>query len=456
MLFVMNSNRFEQNGTFQHIQELTSTDFALAAGSVLLFLPFEWSMGIIFVILAMNIRNGKLREAAAKLPGGIWLYSFAGLQLLSSILSNNPIGVINALGTIAIALLIALYAQSVTPSNLRLAMKTTGALSGVTAICGIQEFIHLARINNAPVLECLQTLPEFTRIRSTCYNPNLYAAMIVFHLIICLYLLFTSENWKARAGWSAVLLFNLIALLLTGSRMAMAAVPFLLPVFFWFAKKKKPFWTTVGLEGGAGIMLLIHPQIIPRFGFTASVSERFLIWKGAIEGISKNWLIGGGPQYYSVISRRMMTPKAPHAHSLLLDLLLNSGLLGTAFILLFVKDAMRLAWNEKVDERMPYLRAALLCAVGAVLLEGLADCTINFPAPAIFVLSVLSAPAAWMQTEQQKDLLSIPVPTWSVPAAYSNAEAIPVLMHSAFSTPVSVPVRTAASASRQIGRTPTS
>lgn len=400
-------------------------DLIAAAGSFLLFLPFEWTMVISFAVLALFALKGSLLPVLRRQPGAVWIYGFASLQLFSSLLSENYMGILNSLGTFAVAMMIGLFCQIITPKRFNLMLKTTGYLSGIAAIGGIGEFLYYVARTKADLLFCLVDIPDYVRISLTYFNPNLYSAMIVFFLIICAYLFFISHSIREKLIWTGIAFLNLIVLVMTGSRMAMASLPMIIPVFLFFRKNRKPFWRAVGFEGSLLTGVALNPWLIPRFGKMASVDARFEIWRGALEGISENWILGGGPQYYGMIYQRMFTKKAPHAHNLLLDLLLNSGIIGAGVLMVYLHQVLKMSTSRRLKSDLPMFQPFLICMVSAILIEGLADCTVNFPAPALLILAVMNTPA-YLSRAAEPARLFVPANTESVFGFVSQTHPVPV------------------------------
>ncbi len=375
------------------IGSLDIDDIFIASSAILLFLPFEWTMVIASVILVCAAMKGTLAEAIRRQPAAVWLYAFAGMQLFSSLMSSNSMGVLNSLGTFAVGMLVALFCRVLNPRNFKAAMQVTAILSCFAAFAGIGEFVRLAEQNQADLLFCLKTIPEYVRIRVTYYNPNLYAAMLDFFIAISAYLFFDTDKRSSRLLWFGAAVLNLIALFLTGSRMALVPLPFILPLFLFFMHKGKWFWTVLGTEGGMLACILSHPHLIPRFGASASVDARFEIWENAIHGIRENPLFGGGPQYYAMIDTGMFSRPAPHAHNLVLDVLLNSGIIGTALLMTYLAKILKYSADSRLHKELPLFAPLMLSMLASVLIVGLADCTINFPATALLMLAVLNVPA---------------------------------------------------------------
>lgn len=368
-------------------------EILLAASTILLFLPFEWTMAAGAVILITAALKGKLIPAIRRQPGTVWVYSLAALQLFSALRMENTLGVLNALGTFAVAMLVGLFAKSFRPSALHLCLKTIVILSCLMAVFGIAEFAHSVSIQNLDFWQSLAEVPESCRIRTVYFNPNLYAAMIVSFLILCMYLFLENPGWKRKTFYFSAALLNLTALIMTGSRGAMLALPAAVPLFLLFSKRKSLLKLCLGAEGGLIGLIMLHPGIIPRFDQMISINSRLDIWRSALQQLKYHWLVGGGPQYYQMLSGRLPIRKAAHAHNILLDSLLNSGVIGTLLCFGYIQKLYKMGMNQRIDRDIPLYRPLMLALLAAIGIQGMVDCTINFPATGLLVLSILNVPA---------------------------------------------------------------
>ena len=129
------------------------------------------------------------------------MLAFGALQVLSSLVSENMIGFINGIGTLAIILFVAMITSMLNAKTLNELLRQTGKLSVVAAIGGIVEFILLARRNQLSFSYSLWEMPPQSRISFTYFNPNLFATMLIFFLIIGTYFFFQEKDIHKKSGW---------------------------------------------------------------------------------------------------------------------------------------------------------------------------------------------------------------------------------------------------------------
>lgn len=397
----------------------------LAVCTVLLFLPFTWSMALGFIILIAAAFTGALWKAVRMQPGAVWIYSFGILQIFSSLQADNALGVLNALGILAVGMLAALFGRFMQPDNLHKVLKTTVLFSAGMALMGIAEFLHLASAHAFSLLDCLLAVPEVCRIRTVYYNPNLYAAMIVFFLILCLYLFLEKSGFRRRLFYGSIGLLNLAALYLTGSRGAVLSLVVIVPLFLLCSRHKKLARMTLAAEGVFGGAILLHPGLIPRLTKMTSIKARLDIWEAGIHYLSRHPWVGGGPQYYQLLSSRFPVRKAAHCHNLLLDVLLNSGVIGFLMISMYLHKALKACMLPQIAKELPLYRPLIFSLAAAAAIGGLADCTINFPSTALLLLSVLSMPAYFAKEPVQDAVLQPSGYIWSAWMKKAAAALLP-------------------------------
>lgn len=380
--------------TQNSIPEISASDLLVYGTPLLLIMPFEWTMVIVILFLGIWTYHGKLINVIHRTPYIYLLLAFGALQVLSSLVSENMIGFINGIGTLAIILFVARITSMLNAKTLNELLRQTGKLSVVAAIGGIVEFILLARRNQLSLSYSLWEMPPQSRISFTYFNPNLFATMLIFFLIIGTYFFFQEKDIHKKSGWVAMLALNFVALVMTGCRAALVDLLVIFPIFFLFQNRTKLFSAVVGGEALGLGTLLLNPQLFPRLSQTDSIYARISIWRATLRGILEKPLIGGGPQYYQMLSQEMGSEPAAHAHNLLLELLLSNGIVGTMLLGMYALRTLYAANRSSLVKEQPLYRALVFAMMAAVLIEGLVDCTINFPAPAILLMLVISAPVA--------------------------------------------------------------
>lgn len=278
-----------------------------------LFMPFDFCVGTVLLTAIYFCFFKPMRERVFLVRHFIWLPLFTVLVLVTELCYGNFIGIAPTAG-IFFYILFGLFMQNEMDENLQ--RKTLLLLIFGSVFCGV--------VAAAQVLLKLDL-----RINSTFENPNYYANICEFMLIVCVYVFFQIP----RARWLAILGFaaNLFGLFITGCRSAWPAALTGLLILLLGLHKKKLFTLLLGATLLAGAAMLFVPKLIPRLGdFWRQFDERRSIWGTAWASFLKRPLFGEGAYTYMRVSTGFV--HKPHAHNLFLDTIVNYGIVGTAAI----------------------------------------------------------------------------------------------------------------------------
>ncbi len=166
-------------------------------------------------------------------------------------------------------------------------------------------------------------------------NPNYLGVMSVIAFACCVYKLLRGRGhmWIYIAG----IIANIVSIYLCASLFIWVELFLTTSVLLIMFGK----WPTLGLFFGimsAFLMTLYFaPQILPRYGAVGWTTEqRLSIWTASLDAIKRSPFFGHGFLTYLQICKNY--PGAfvsPHTHNLLLDPLLNFGIVGTALLLTY-------------------------------------------------------------------------------------------------------------------------
>jgi len=134
------------------------------------------------------------------------------------------------------------------------------------------------------------------------------------------------------------------------------------------------------------VLMFFSNKIFPRYEFIGnSLGTRKEIWKNAIELFKQTYLFGSGPMAYQNAS--WVTHPANHAHNILLDVLINFGIIGNLVIApLFIGLC-----KQVYDIRKRNLFRLIIALTVVVILHGMLDVTILWHQTAYIYFSVLLA-----------------------------------------------------------------
>lgn len=239
-------------------------------------------------------------------------------------------------------------------------------------------------------------IAENFRVTSTFINPNFYGHISAFIALIAIFFCLDSirnlkKNWIRYgfklAFYTVVLAVNLVALQLTQSRSATFAlligIPFLVAAF--------DGWLAITLGLGLFGVWMWKPELIlsllPRLESVGSSAEvRLDLFLIAYHEIQNNPLFGQGMYTMAKVIGTYPVKYQIHAHNLILEILLSSGLvglglLGTGFMNIIVKPLVE--WIRGI-KKQPYL-PLLIGSLALFFANGYTDATFVFPQSFILI-----------------------------------------------------------------------
>lgn len=392
--------------------------FCIFAPMISFFLPMD--LFLIFSTLAclLIIFNMKEFITVIRYHYNYLLYIFAIYMTVLATLNHNTLGLI----TSGFFYLVVIYV-----TYLRYKM-TKGIFEALMILCGVGSMFSLyyCSVNfyststyklfgffmkYIPIPYAYITkIAENIRSTSTFVDPNYYGNICATIALISVYYILKSlRNFKKdktlytvkTSFYIAVLAVNLYGLNLTQSRSSylafIAGVAFLIltydirlfiglliPVVLVVVFKFKPILT-----------------LFPRLdSLNGSAATRLRIYGIAMKEIGKNLFFGKGFYTFPLIYAKYSNEYSIHAHNMILELLLSSGLVGVSILALRL---VTLVWNpicnwlKKDMEYMP-LVLGLLALVTA---SGYTDAVILFPQ--CFILFSLILTSLEVKDEKNKE-----------------------------------------------------
>lgn len=370
------------------IKSFSIDEYMILFACASLFLPMQISALCIVAVLVYALVNKKLISSIKKQPGAIFLYGFCILEIIVSLYYSNMTGVINAVGMLIVALYIAYYRTVINPRLFEYILEIILTLSIVVAIYGLFEYSHYSMIDGHSIFDLYIPNSPRKRIHVTFMNANLYAMMIEFFVVFCLYRWVKVKSVKRKAYYVFISLLNLFVLYLTGCRAALGTLIIVFSIFFVVYGERK--WDTVMLR----IMVLafgitfIAPDLIPRIDDLSTISSRFKIWSGAFEGIMMFPLFGNGPQTYGHLYKAFGWHKAPHAHNIYIDSISSYGIIGTTLLLSYAYFVLKEIYSIR-KHRAKF--ALIISFIIILLVHGMVDCTLNVISTSMVFFMIINA-----------------------------------------------------------------
>ena len=379
------------------LKEFNLDEKMILLATLFLFLPYQIASIGIACILVQALCRHKLVDALKQQTGALFFYSFVGLELVVTILHANWNGFGNVWLFVLIGLYGAYYRKSVTKNCFEKMCDLIVVLSVLAAIYGLYQFNQISIANGRAFLEFHIFNSPTRRITSTFMNANIYAMVIDFVCVICMYRFVKNENILYRIFYFIVALFNFFVLYLTGSRTALLPFVVIFPIFLYCIRWKKLFITSIVLELCVCGLVFLKPNLIPRISDMSTFASRIKIWKTAFLCISMHPFFGWGPQTYKQFYPLVHGHKAPHAHNIYIDSILSYGIMGTLILLAYIFLLNKEIFTSNTRKENPALFGMMMCFIAIVLIYGLLDCTLNIVATGTLCFIILNSACMYLE-----------------------------------------------------------
>lgn len=221
---------------------------------------------------------------------------------------------------------------------------------------------------------------------SSFFNTNYYATICEFIIIIAMYYFLSNKNKNSRLYFLFVSALAFVVLFLTENRTALPTILVATLVLSFSKKNKKVIFFIFILSIVIVALTIFSNRIFPRYEFIAnSMDSRMIIWKNSISLFKDKFLFGSGPMAYQ--NAAFSSYPANHAHNIILDILINFGLVGIFIISpVFISICKRI---YKIKHKN--LFRLVLSLTSIVLLHGMLDVTILWHQCAFIYFSVILA-----------------------------------------------------------------
>lgn len=339
-----------------------STDMLIFGLIGAVILPDKAVAVIILCAAVLIVLTGRLKEVFSCRINAAAAFAACVALIIPSVLSLYPYGILAGLAVLS-TLVIGLFLASImTRERMERMLDAMLALSAVAAVYGV--YCQIARIL------------ELGRVASIFENPNYYANAIELFVPAAACRFITTRK-PVYLIMSAV---NVSALLLCGCRTAWPALVAAAAVYALLWLKK--LWTLAAAAGTGlltGTVLLLMPGIGARLTADAvshSLDNRMRYWGNAFRWFTERPLTGWGVGSYQMLSESEGEKILAHAHNMLLNILLDTGIFGIAALCFALYLIIRkLRFVGAAAELRPYMCLAAAAAT-ATLLHGMTD----FPA----------------------------------------------------------------------------
>ncbi|MDF2567645.1 MAG: O-antigen ligase family protein [Oscillospiraceae bacterium] len=368
-------SQFKYNySEFKSMKTQSKIAIVIMAG---IFLPFFLGgVGVLLIALYCIINSG-VRKQIFMIKHAWFLIGFCFLSLAVSVFYKNTVGIIGAIG-MTLIFIYSLWMRYIMDDDLyNYIMKIVCFLSIGSSICAMIQLILI--------------IPTFAEYRSvsTFFNANYYATITEFVILICFYKL--SSCKEGRWFYLISLSFNLLGLFATGCRSAWIGLAGALFFMLILQKRYRLIFLIVALLVGFFILMFVDPEAIPRWdSFEGTATKRFNIWKATLVFLPDSFIMGKGLWAYNMLIHGTKYVEAYHTHNIVLESLLDFGLVGTSVVMVYIVSSFRAVF-QKVKQGCKDKKWILMFGVlVSILGHGITDVTFVGVETSIFMLFLFS------------------------------------------------------------------
>ena len=241
------------------------------------------------------------------------------------------------------------------------------------------------------------------RVASIFINENYFSTVMEFVIIITMFLIYQMKGKKHKLIFGICFLCNLGGLYLSQCRTAFIAVAATIFIYLILSLKKKHFVTVGFILLFLAILLLalsktteisflqrLTPEVIFK-----DLGYRTGIWKNALQSIRENPFFGRGYYSYGAVMNEIPNGyyfSAIHSHNLLIEILLDFGIIGAIFLLGFSTPLFYKGVKIAITTKNRAALALVLSTVANILIHGAFDLTLIFPQTGFFAVFLLVCP----------------------------------------------------------------
>ena len=382
----------------------TIDEYIVMGICISIFLPFYITLATILLAITYLCFTGKIKAVLTSVPKAGYLYCFIFMITLLSLISGNDLGALCSVGILVIFIFILYFRMTVTKRLFEFIMDACCLLSWFCARFAFTEFYGISHALGFRFLKFAVVDDPNFRINSTFFNANYYAMMIEFLILICIYKMMKVQSFRRIVYYLITIACNLMALYLSGCRTAWAPFAITIPLMFFLNHKTLYFRTTMAIYGIGALILVINPDLFPRFD---TLVEYFVIrvdiWKAAWRGIVESPLFGKGPLTYFHTYAELGGPYTQHAHNVMLDPLLSFGVIPILFAGVYMYDRCKEIWqlySQRINIR---LFSLIIGFILTVLLHGIFDYTIFWVQTALLFLVVAASPSMYIRERDKTE-----------------------------------------------------
>ncbi len=367
---------------------------------IAMYLPFYIGFSFLAFNLFYYIYSNQIGNIIKEIKNTKFLFAFIVYSITVSVMHQNSYGLMASIAILIFSMFFLFYRSKLTKELFKDSLRVIVIMTGLTFIATLARYGILFIQNDMSLLALAEYSAENREI-SNYFNSNYYAMVCEMMIIVTGYFAHKSQKKLHRILYIGLTVLAFGALILTGSRSGLATAVFLLVLMNLKLTKNKIGWIELAIALFIGVNIIGETGLFPRFGtMEHAVGLREKIWREALRIIDKNWLTGVGPlgihsEVHSIGSRVVH-----HSHNIVLDGLVNFGVLGMALIFPFAK---RIRDEIHHARKSPYY-LVILFLTAVIIIHGMVDVTIFWHQTAfIYFTFVIAMGKLYLMEEKASD-----------------------------------------------------
>lgn len=254
--------------------------------------------------------------------------------------------------------------------------KTAIVISGISSIAGVMQKLGMHNFYGV-------SLPQ--RISGTLSNPDFFAPYIVSSIFITFFVIAAENKKNFKYLWYAILFLNFSALIMSGTRGALAGMAcglaVLLPISFFYYKNlddKKRIAVLFGVMLFLAVVMaaVLFPEALHLRGnyyfetffsiFELNLGSRGDVWNLTWEAFKDRPLLGWGTESYSYVYDKYYNSQLlrhipesiyfDHPHNKLLEIIVCNGIIGLlSYLYIYAIAAYIIFKNKKIEKKYKWI-----------------------------------------------------------------------------------------------------
>lgn len=380
---------------------LTDSNLVMAAAASV-FLPYMISGAILVAIAVYIIINRQTREVCLlhKEFKGI-LYFQLFFQIVS-LIYGNWMGVLGGFA-FTLAAILGIFQYHVMTAELY--EKSLSIMCIFSCFSTVYALVEQALISGGYL--------HYERVCSIFFYPNYFATISATVILICAYKLLTKQG--NRYVFCIAIVMNLINIYLSQSMFGWVEVLAGISVMLFVLRYYRFLASFVGAAIlGILLILVVNPDVIPRISqANLTLSMRFQIWKDAVYYMKEAPLLGKGALTFAY--NTLQTGKiVAHSHSMLLESLLNYGVIGSAVLFGAAGKYLLSILKRCYHQRDTKITSLILGVIGAAAVHGITDVTLMWLQTLPLFVFLLAGAGAFKNVTEEENSIYEKIPGYVV------------------------------------------